>query len=512
MLQVRGLTMRYPNGKLALVDFDLSIEAGEVVVVLGGNGSGKTTLLRCISRTLCPTAGEIWLNDTNLAALSGERLRQARLPLAMIWQHASLVRRRSVLSNVASGALGRYGGLWTALGGLPAVECDAAYDYLNAVGLAALAGQRAGTLSGGQAQRVAIARALAQRPQVLLADEPRPRSSRRHHAPGAPPCDARAPRRVVRIAPGRAGLWLCRPRRRHSRRQDRFRSVVCRAAARCGASALSRRGRLYLEAAGPQLVERSWTEALGLALRLVLVLALVAIVVQAAIVVRARPQDLITGAYGMADIVRRAMPPDFSKIDMVWWPALETIDLGIFGTLGGVIMALPLAILAATNVTPSRYLYYAARGVIGFARAVPDLVWALLFVTAVGLGPFPGALALSVHSIGMLGRLFAETIEHMDMAPIDALTLTGARRVQVFTHGIIPSILPSLLGIALYRLDENIRSSLVLGFVGAGGIGFELLSAMSLFQYQLVSLLLIVTFVIVIAAERLSALLRARLG
>ena len=269
---------------------------------------------------------------------------------------------------------------------------------------------------------------------------------------------------------------------------------------------------MNLEAAGSQLVERSWTEALGLVLRLVLVLALVAIVVQAAIVVRARPQDLITGAYGMADIVRRAMPPDFSKIDMVWWPALETIDLGIFGTLGGVIMALPLAILAATNVTPSRYLYYAARGVIGFARAVPDLVWALLFVTAVGLGPFPGALALSVHSIGMLGRLFAETIEHMDMAPIDALTLTGARRVQVFTHGIIPSILPSLLGIALYRLDENIRSSLVLGFVGAGGIGFELLSAMSLFQYQLVSLLLIVTFVIVIAAERLSALLRARLG
>jgi phosphonate transport system permease protein len=170
---------------------------------------------------------------------------------------------------------------------------------------------------------------------------------------------------------------------------------------------------LSLDTAAPQLGERSWNEALGLALRLVLALALVAIVVQAAIVVRARPQDLITGAYGMADIIRRAMPPDFGKIDMVWWPALETIDLGIFGTLGGIILALPLAVLAAANVTPSRFLYYAARGVIGFARAVPDLVWALLFVTAVGLGPFPGALALSVHSIGMLGRLFAETIEHM---------------------------------------------------------------------------------------------------
>ncbi len=172
MLRVGGLTMQYPNGKLALADFDLSVEAGELVVVLGGNGSGKTTLLRCITRMLKPTAGAIWLDDTNLAPLSGERLRRARLPLAMIWQHASLVRRRSVLSNVASGALGRYRGPWTALGGLPGAERKAAYGYLDEVGLAALAGQRAGTLSGGQAQRVAIARALAQRPRVLLADEP----------------------------------------------------------------------------------------------------------------------------------------------------------------------------------------------------------------------------------------------------------------------------------------------------------------------------------------------------
>ena len=123
-----------------------------------------------------------------------------------------------------------------------------------------------------------------------------------------------------------------------------------------------------------------------------------------------------------------------------------------------------------------------------------------------------GALALAVHSVGMLGRLFAETIEHMEMAPIDALALTGARRLQIFTHGVIPSVLPSLTGITLYRLDENNRSSLVLGFVGAGGIGFELLSAMNLFQYRLVSLYLIVTFVLVVAAELLSALVRASLA
>jgi len=172
MLRVRGVSLRYPNGKLALTDFDLTVDAGELVVVLGGNGSGKTTLLRCITRTVKPSSGEIWLGDTDLCPLEGERLRRARLPLAMISQYASLVRRRSVLANVATGALGRHSTLSSAFGRLPASELEAARGYLGDVNLADLAEQRAGTLSGGQAQRVAIARALAQRPRVLLADEP----------------------------------------------------------------------------------------------------------------------------------------------------------------------------------------------------------------------------------------------------------------------------------------------------------------------------------------------------
>jgi phosphonate transport system permease protein len=257
---------------------------------------------------------------------------------------------------------------------------------------------------------------------------------------------------------------------------------------------------------------RTWGGAFGTTIRFALTLLGIAVVVQTFIVVEARPQDLITGVHGMADLIRRAIPPDFSKLPAAAWPTLQTIDIALFGTMVGVILAVPLALLAASNVTPSRFAYYGARAVIGIARAVPDLVWALLFVTAVGLGPFPGGLALGVHSVGMLGRLFAETIEQMDMAPIHALELTGARRIQVFSHGIIPTILPALLGISLYRLDENIRSSLVLGFVGAGGIGFQLLTAMNLFQYQEVSLLLIIIFVIVLAAERLSAALRERLA
>lgn len=256
----------------------------------------------------------------------------------------------------------------------------------------------------------------------------------------------------------------------------------------------------------------AWRRAFTGAIRCVSIVFGIAIIVQSFIVVQARPQDLVTGIHGMADLIRRAMPPDFSQLPSVAWPALQTLDIALFGTLVGIVIALPLALLAAANMTPSRSVYYAARGIIGFTRAVPDLVWALLFVTAVGLGPFPGGLALGVHSVGMLGRLFAETIEQMDMAPIHALELTGARRVQIFSHGIIPSVLPTLLGISLYRLDENIRSSLVLGFVGAGGIGFQLLTAMNLFQYQEVSLLLIIIFVIVLGAERISAELRERLS
>lgn len=233
---------------------------------------------------------------------------------------------------------------------------------------------------------------------------------------------------------------------------------------------------------------------------------------QAALVVQARPQDLVTGAAGIADIVSRSMPPDITALPDALWPALETIDMGLFGTAVALVFALPLALFAARNTTPAKPLYYAARGLIALARVVPDLVWALIFVAAVGLGPFPGALAIVIHSLGMMGRLFAETIEDIDMGPVEALNMTGASRLAVFTHGVIPTVIPSLLGITLYRLDENIRSSLILGFVGAGGIGFQLLTAMNLFQYRTVSMLLILTFVIVVGAERISAALRQRIA
>jgi phosphonate transport system ATP-binding protein len=171
-LAVRDLTMRYTNGHTALRDFNLSVNAGEMVVVLGSNGSGKSTFMKCVVGLNRPTAGSVAVAGHDLAALSGRALREARLPLALISQSANLVKRRGVLANVCCGALGRHRTLATALGRVPREEIEPARAYLDEVGLLNLAGQRAGTLSGGQAQRVAVARALAQRPHVLLADEP----------------------------------------------------------------------------------------------------------------------------------------------------------------------------------------------------------------------------------------------------------------------------------------------------------------------------------------------------
>jgi len=172
LFTVSGLCKRYPNGTQALAGVDLAVPAGELVVLLGANGSGKSTLLRCAVRLVEPDAGTVRVGDTELTGLRGAALRRARSRVALIFQQSRLVRRRSALDNVAAGALAHHPGVRTALGGLPAGERAHAAELLDRVGLGELAGQRADTLSGGQAQRTAIARALAQRPSVLLADEP----------------------------------------------------------------------------------------------------------------------------------------------------------------------------------------------------------------------------------------------------------------------------------------------------------------------------------------------------
>lgn len=172
LIEVGGLTMRYPTGRLALHDASFRLAPGELIVVLGHNGCGKSTMLKCIAGLQPATAGSVAVSGRDIARLSGRALAEARMALALVFQQARLVLRRSVLANVLCGTLGHHRDFATALGCLPGGEIPNALRCLDLVGLAGLAHQRAGTLSGGQAQRAAIARALAQRPAVLLADEP----------------------------------------------------------------------------------------------------------------------------------------------------------------------------------------------------------------------------------------------------------------------------------------------------------------------------------------------------
>ncbi len=249
----------------------------------------------------------------------------------------------------------------------------------------------------------------------------------------------------------------------------------------------------------------------SLVVRVLVAAALGAMLAQSYRATHSRPQDLVTGAHGMVDILRRAFPPDLRVLRQGFDAMLQTFEIAFMGTAFATVLAFPVSVLAAENLSPWRPLYYAARWLIALCRVVPDLIWALFFVTAVGLGPFPGVLAVTVHSVGMLGRLWAETFEEMDSGALEALVVAGANRPQLVANAVVPGALPSMIGVGLYRLDENVRSSLVLGFVGAGGIGFQIFDAMHLFRYREVLTYIVLTFVLVVAVERASGMLRRRI-
>ena len=223
------------------------------------------------------------------------------------------------------------------------------------------------------------------------------------------------------------------------------------------------------------------------------------------------PKTLVEGFPNILDFVGCMYPPEFDAFSNLVKPAIETIQMAFLGTLFATLISFPLAILAAKNLTTSRLLRNTSKGLIAFTRTVPDIVFALIFVSAVGLGTFPGTLALSCHSIGMLGKLYGEAIEEIDPQPLEAVEAVGASRIQSIKYAVIPQILPSFVANTFYRFDVNVRASVVLGLVGAGGIGFELIYAMKLFSYREVASILIVIFIIIILSEKVSDVIRKRI-
>lgn len=223
---------------------------------------------------------------------------------------------------------------------------------------------------------------------------------------------------------------------------------------------------------------------------------------------------LADGWRGMASFLSEAIPPDLSSEVLAESvpAALVTLWIGLLGTTLSIPASLVLALLAARGTSPAGWVYQAARGLLSFLRAVPDVVFALIFVTAVGLGPFPGVLALICHNVGVMGKLWAESLEDADPGPPQALRSAGAGRIQVAAHALLPSVTPQMVGLLLYRFDVNVRSSLVLGLVGAGGIGFLINQSIQLFQFDQMLTHILVILVLIVAVDQLSAFVRRRLG
>jgi len=209
-------------------------------------------------------------------------------------------------------------------------------------------------------------------------------------------------------------------------------------------------------------------------------------------------------------IANEGFPPNFSDWQNWLKPLFDTLAMSIVGTALAFTMALPLGILAARNTTPHPIIYQLVRALLNLLRAIPELIMGILFVAAVGFGVLPGVLALAFHSIGMVGKFVAESIEHADNGPIEAVRATGASPFQVVTHGVLPQVMSKVVDLALYRWEYNFRASTVLGMVGAGGIGFELMSSLRLMHYDEVVALLLIILAMVTLVDSVGAFLRRR--
>ena len=222
-----------------------------------------------------------------------------------------------------------------------------------------------------------------------------------------------------------------------------------------------------------------------------------------------RPLDFIKDAGNMATYARDFFPPDFHDWRIYLKEMVVTLHIAIWGTVLAIIAAVPLGLMSASNVAPI-WLYQPVRRIMDACRATNEMVFAMLFIVAVGLGPFAGVLALFVHTTGTLGKLFSEAVEAIDPRPVEGIRATGAHKLAELAYGVIPQVMPLWLSYSLYRFESNVRSASVVGMVGAGGIGVILFEVIRGFQYAQTCAVLLMLIVTVSLIDVFSAWLRKR--
>ncbi len=220
-----------------------------------------------------------------------------------------------------------------------------------------------------------------------------------------------------------------------------------------------------------------------------------------------RPFDLVRDAGNMATYAADFFPPNFHDWRMYLSEMLVTLEIALWGTALAVVCAVPLGLLSSANISPP-WVHHPIRRLMDAARAINEMVFAMLFIVAVGLGPFAGVLALFVHTTGVLAKLFSEAVESIDTQPVEGIRATGANAMEEIVYGIIPQVLPLWISYSLYRFESNVRSASVVGMVGAGGIGVILWDIIRSFQYAQTCAVMIIIIVTVSGIDLVSARIR----
>lgn len=541
-LEVQHLCVRSPDGKRVLDHIHFSINRPEFTAILGPSGSGKTTLLRAIAGLIPPETGEVRVGGTCLTQCTPAALRAVQKRIGFIWQEGALTGRLTALANVLCGGLAREHPCREWLGIFPVEQRRRALLGLRRLRVDHLANRRADRMSGGERQRVGIARALQGNPQLLLADEP--------VASLDPRAAVEALGELVRLSrseskPTLVSLHQVDFARRFADRiialnQGRvvfdgppatFSEAVSEQIYGTPSVAKPRKSPADLDSSPPEplsndpVLEEPDGSPLPAPPRRAVFWILAAIVVYAVAFRSAQvnPAELARGVPSMYSFARRLLPPQWEWISSnafghsVQFPVIlsslwETVMMALLGTTAGALLSLPLCLLAARNVSPHQGCYLLVRLLLNGNRAIPDLVFALVIVAAVGLGPFAGTLAIAAASIGSLAKVYAEALESVDGAPVLALEATGAGRWFAFRYGLFPQALPLMLSYTLLSFEHNVRSAAILGLVGAGGIGFLINKYLALFQYQRLSGAILLVVVAVTLVDRISDAIRTRLA
>lgn len=223
-----------------------------------------------------------------------------------------------------------------------------------------------------------------------------------------------------------------------------------------------------------------------------------------------RPLDLVRDSANMAKYASDFFPPNFSQWRMYLQEMIVTVQIALWGTVLAVVFAVPLGLLSSANIAPV-WVRQPIRRLMDAARAINEMVFAMLFIVAVGLGPFAGVLALFVHTTGVLAKLFSEAVESIDSQPVEGIRATGANALEEIVFGVLPQVLPLWISYSLYRLESNVRSASVVGMVGAGGIGVVLWEIIRGFQYAETCAVMIIIVITVTVIDLISARIRKAL-